>query len=516
MVGGAGAARLRRLIRRTGEEFGVTTAAKSILARRIEQHAASHPHSSAIITYDAHYTYARVLDEARVIARQLEGLPQSTRVLLLTSGPEREENLIVSFIAVQLAGLIPCLANPALDHGEHSDVQKILRPQAVIDGLQVMTSSSAADHAMKEIRSPDGTNHVAYIGSSSGTTGPPKYTLASTIGMTEFADWAMREFGFTRQDRWALVPSPWTDMGMANIWLALSSGAALVPMWSSVDRAFFVRRARNFGITVCRTLPRLVDVASRDSNAGGRLRHLKILAFGGDYLTWRQVSAARRIAPQAEMINTYGTAETSGFVSYYRIPPCCEGRSPDSSVPVGIPAPHVAMHVGRAGREAPGEILFSGRNLPIGRIPIRGYDDDTWESICGGRWIRPTRRDSGDLGFWAGGLWHLNGRVNRQAKAPSGEWVNLDAVEKALSGLLSAPCLAVAHRGSVYAVVLESGSRLSQEHLSCPVQVKSPDIGTSIECKLIMCLELPVSVAGKPDYKRCRMIVDQALGLPAT
>ena len=484
--------------------------ATSMLASRLEQFASSRPHSSAIITTSSHYTYKTVLDQARMITRQLKGLPQSTRVLLLAS--EKPEDLIISFVAVNLAGLIPCFANPALDESSQSNARRTLRPEVVItDGFRVAKNSSAADLKMRVTRCPYGTNHAAYVGTSSGTTGLPKHTLASTPGMMEFVEWAMREFGFTCDDRWALVASPWTDMGLANIWLALSSGAALIPMWSPTDRAFFIRRARDFGITVCRTLPRLIDVARRDRKSGGPLMRLRILAFGGDYLTWGQVGVARKIAPQAEMINTYGTAETSGFVSYYRIPHHDEGIFPGGTVPIGSPAPHVALHAIREGRDGSQEIRFSGRNLPVGAIPFQGYDERLWDEICRGRWIRPTIRDSGDLGFCADGLWHLTGRADRQAKTSNGDWVNLDAVEKALARVTGTPCLSIAHKGSIYALVLGSNGRCPQDDSEHSVRIQSPDIDTIVQCKVIKCLQLPLSIAGKPDYERCRRIVEAAI-----
>jgi acyl-CoA synthetase (AMP-forming)/AMP-acid ligase II len=486
----------------------VTPPAAPTLAHRLEELSASQPESSAIVTSTTHYTYAELLAEARKIARQLAGLPPSTRVLLLVSEPE--EDLIASFIGVHLAGLIPCLANPALAESKRAAALRALRPGAVItDGLRISLRLSAAGSKKNEAEAPCQANYAAYVGMSSGTTGPPKHTVASTAGMMEFAGWAIREFGFARADRWGLVASPWTDMGVANIWLALLSGAALVPLWSPVDRAFFGRRARDFGITVCRTLPRLIDLAGRSRDAPGPLAGLRILAFGGDYLTWRQVRAARRIAPVAEMINTYGTAETSGFVSYYRIPDRGDGPG-EGTVPIGTPAPHTAMRVRRPDRGGPQEIEFCGPNLPVGQIPAGGYDEPTWERICRGRWAGPAIRGSGDLGFCAGGLWKLTGRASRQAKVPSGDWVNLDVVEKILSRTVNAPCLVIAHGGSIFGLILVSRAQPRPDALAHSVQLRHPELGTGLECRLVTCPELPVNTAGKPDYERCRLIAEAA------
>ncbi|MFC5818055.1 non-ribosomal peptide synthetase [Nonomuraea harbinensis] len=341
-----------------------------------------------------------------------------------------------------------------------------------------------------------------YLAFTSGTTGEPKPVRTPERPLARFLDWYPRAYGLTGDDRFALLAGLAHDPLLRDAFTPLVLGATLhVPGPDLVrDPAKLAGWLRGRRITVAHLTPQLAALIAA---AGVRLPDLRLVLFGGDRLTHADAARFRRVAPDARLVNVYGTTETPQAQAVHEI-----GDPPDhgDQVPAGHGADGAELLVlDAAGAPAAvgelGEVVVRSRRL------AESYLDETLtrERFARERDGATARYRTGDLGRYdPDGRVVLAGRADGQVKI-RGYRVELGEVEAALlahPGVRAAAATVAERPGGrvplAYAVT--DGPAVGQAELRRHLAASLP--GYALPAELVLLPALPLTPNGKVDRAR--------------
>ncbi|MEV4836945.1 amino acid adenylation domain-containing protein [Nonomuraea sp. NPDC049486] len=341
-----------------------------------------------------------------------------------------------------------------------------------------------------------------YLAFTSGTTGEPKPVRTPERPLARFLDWYPRAYGLTGDDRFALLAGLAHDPLLRDAFTPLVLGATLhVPGPDLVrDPAKLAGWLRGRRITVAHLTPQLAALIAA---AGVQLPDLRLVLFGGDRLTHADAARFRRVAPDARLVNAYGTTETPQAQAVHEI-----GDPPDHGDPV--PAGHGVdgaelLVLDAAGAPAAvgelGEVVVRSRRL------AESYLDETLtrERFARERDGETARYRTGDLGRYdPDGRVVLAGRADGQVKI-RGYRVELGEVEAALlahPGVRAAAATVAERPGGrvplAYAVT--DGPAVGQAELRRHLAASLP--GYALPAELVLLPALPLTPNGKVDRAR--------------
>jgi amino acid adenylation domain-containing protein len=302
--------------------------------------------------------------------------------------------------------------------------------------ITVLTPAAARGGPDEPIapRRPDvGAMHpeqLAYIISTSGSTGSPKGVMVPHRGITNTLRWRQRQYPFDRRDRVLLSFSYMFDASIFEIFQPLLSGARVVipdrPLGGDPDHT--VGTIRRHGITVLGVVPSLLRPLVEHPDFE-RCHTLRLVFCGGETLSPALVDAFRARSG-AELVNVYGPTEASLEATAW------SSRSPlplSIGTPIeGAEAYVLDEHLAQRPPGVSGELFLSGAGIARGylsdpRLTAERFLPDPYSATSGARMYR-----TGDRGQWlpAGGL-QFDGRVDRQVKV-RGQRIELGEIEAAL------------------------------------------------------------------------------------
>ena len=278
----------------------------------------------------------------------------------------------------------------------------------------------------------------AYIFFTSGTTGTPKGILGCHQGLSHFINWQRDTFSVRPSDRCAQLTQLSFDVLLRDIFLPLTSGAALcLPedadildpdrIWSWLDRQ---------QISLLHTVPSLAQFWLRHASQSQRLGHLRWVFFAGEPLTQALVQQWRTATMETGgIVNLYGPTETTLAKCFYIVPP----DPPPGIQPLGSPLPQTQVLVLRkeerqlCGLGEPGEIVLRTPFATLGYLDAAVDDQKRFAP-------NPFQDDTGDLVYHTGdqgryrpdGTIEFLGRFDNQVKL-RGMRVELGEIEAVLA-----------------------------------------------------------------------------------
>ena len=308
----------------------------------------------------------------------------------------RSAALVLAILGTLKAGAVFCVLDPAHPDARVIEYLKLAKPRGWLQLEAAGEISSALDEAVKNIapncrllltcdaavlsnysaddpRIEVGSDDVACLTFTSGSTGQPKGVLGRHQSLSHYAGWISRTFKIDNSDRFSMLSNLSHDPLQRDIFTALQLGATLcIPNQEEFGNpgwlAHWMAQER---ITVSNLTPPMIRLLSQTGAETGRISTLRYAFVVGDILTKSDVARLRDLAPAATCINLYGTTETQRALGFYIVPD--ETNSEKESLPIGLGIDEVELLVLNAARQLCGagelgEIYVRSAHLALGYL----------------------------------------------------------------------------------------------------------------------------------------------------
>ncbi|KAL8407464.1 hypothetical protein RB594_006333 [Gaeumannomyces avenae] len=187
-----------------------------------------------------------------------------------------------------------------------------------MDGRDVFASvrGKAAAPPADVLVGPDSNPTLSF---TSGSEGRPKGVLGRHYSLAKYFSWMAETFGLSGESRFTLLSGIAHDPVQRDIFTPLFLGAQLlVPSKEHIAHERLAEWFREFEPTVTHLTPAMGQILV--GGASAEFPALKTAFFVGDVLTSRDCRTLRKLAANVDIVNMYGTTETSRAVSYYLVP----------------------------------------------------------------------------------------------------------------------------------------------------------------------------------------------------
>ena len=513
-------------------------AAELFAARVLED-----PQATAVRQDGRRFSYAALSAAAEAVAMALRDQGLRPGEVVAVRG-DRSFGLIAAMVGVFSSGAVLLTLDPRLPEARQRLMLQQAGARRLLDVGAPGPGSARADPSLALIRvDPESgrprpgeppaaareapgfaPGDAAYVFFTSGTTGVPKAVLGSHRGLAHFLDWQRRTFQVGPRDRVAQLTGLSFDVILRDVFLPLTSGAALC--LPTPDEALLPRSTLSWlereEISILHVVPTLASSWLRDVPPGISLRALRFAFFAGEPLPRELVERWRESFPGAgEVVNLYGATETTLVKCSHRV-----SRPPRHGIqPAGRPLPETqALVLARDHRPCGigerGEIVL--------RTPFRtlGYLNAPEEMQS--RFVpNPFRDDPRDLLYHTGdrgrygidGELEVLGRLDDQVKIRGvriepGEVAAVLARHPAVrQSAVIAREDAPGDRRLVAYVVAAPGRALAASELRSSAQRHLPEY--MVPSAFVMLEALPLTVNGKLD-RRALPAPDAAGETPGT
>ena len=343
-------------------------------------------------------------------------------------------------------------------------------------------------------RTPDRAGPRAWILATSGSTGEPKLVPGSMAGLVNRLQWGRRFIPVTGPAAHR-APLIFVDH-VAEVFEPLLAGQPLVVFDDDTvrDPRRMAARIEAHGVARLLVVPTILRMLVAGLPDGGPLASLETVVTSGEPLPRDVADDWRRLAPQARLINIYGSTEVSADATAAEI-------EPDMPISVGTPIGNCRIQVmSSSGPPSPpgcvGEIWISGVGVMSGYV-----DDDTDDSIVDAdvdgeerAWFR-----TGDRGYQdAQGRLFVVGRTDRQLKV-RGVRIDPTEVEAALRARPGVDDAAVFVRDGALDAALVSASGADVDVASVREALTDDLPASHVPSRIQVVEELPRTSTGKLD-----------------
>jgi amino acid adenylation domain-containing protein len=408
-----------------------------------------HPHRLALISPEESVQFVDLERRATVLAHRLRKAGATDGCRVAVRLPRSIEHAI-AILACWKAGCTCVPIDPALPQFR---IDTMLR----VAGCRLMVGLGERIDAVRE-RASEGSNALAYVFFTSGSSGVPKAVGVPHTGILNESHWTASAFGLSPDDRGSWLSSPGFAISRWELWSSLTAGVGVSVAGEGVEwsgentRDWLVREEVTWSVVVTSLGEQLFEL---EWPAETRLR---LLITGGEQL---------RKWPRAlpfSVVNSYGITETSGVRSVAWLP----ASPPASQLPTcGRPITSTQLYVmdhqfACVPRGTAGELYVAGFGLAHGYLGQPGMTAERFlpdpVAADGSRMYRT----GDDARINAVGDLEIIGRCGTETKI---EGVRVDAVEVE-AVVLTHPAVA----GAAVAAWQESAGRL---RLVCTVVARA-------------------------------------------
>lgn len=159
-------------------------------------------------------------------------------------------------------------------------------------------------------------NSVLFVIFTSGSTGTPKGACILRKAFESVIEWSIKNIPIGEKDTVGQFCECSFDMGLCDIFLAFSIGAAIVPI-EGIQKLKLGQVISEFNITYIYAVPTIVDILIKNKDyENGHLNSLKTIGFGGAPLRPSHIEYLSQCNPKLVVFNTYGPTETTLFTSF--------------------------------------------------------------------------------------------------------------------------------------------------------------------------------------------------------
>ncbi len=384
------------------------------------------PDAVALVSGERHLTYAQLDREADRLARWLhsDGVGHGDLVGIAV---DRSVEMVVAMLAVWKAGAAYLPIDLTHPPTRTDAVLERVAPRLVLAqgtpplrGRVVdIASIDLSAERSEALPATTGTDDVAYVVHTSGSTGAPKGVVTRHGGVSNYLAYVRDELGVGRADTVLQIAGLGFDASVRDLVGPLTAGARVVLLAPGQARepSAMLELVRTHRVSaMLSVVPTLLRALVESGEPAGR--SLRILGLSGERLLRSDVRAARALfGAGLRVVNQFGPTECTMTTTFYDAP---GDDDPDdtSGLPVGRPiAGAQVLVLDAAGHAVPagvvGEIHIGGAGLARGYLHDEAQTAQRFVSRNGsGRLYR-----TGDLGRWRfdGDLEFL-GRLDQQIK----------------------------------------------------------------------------------------------------
>jgi amino acid adenylation domain-containing protein len=281
------------------------------------------PERIAVVDANGSWTYGQLGAMSGRVANDLlaRGIGNGAVVAIEATA---SASLIGTLIGVLESGAAFVILDTAHPLPRRQRIVDIVRPAAIL--TLDLPSDGRDDDPLIAVGSDD----VAYIAFTSGSTGEPLGIIGTHRPVTHFLEWHIRTFGLNENDRFSLLSGLSHDPFLRDVFTPLSLGASLhIPppgVRQSDDLAPWMRDS---AITVAHLTPAIGEIVC----SGTTLPSLRWAFFGGDVLRRDLVRRFRDRAPSCRVVNFYGATETPQAMAFHILDDVVDDNF--GSVPIG-------------------------------------------------------------------------------------------------------------------------------------------------------------------------------------
>ncbi|ELX07967.1 linear gramicidin synthase subunit C [Janthinobacterium sp. HH01] len=437
---------------RSETAFPLDRSYASLFAER----AAAHPERIAAVCGDESLSYGELDARTRRLAAALIAAGAGTDTVVVLVG-ERNLALLAMMIGVLRAGaaFLPLEVNHPVERlreivaGSRSGLALVSASGAAVyarlaDGLAPAQQVLAAEEIWLAGEAPElaplgGPDDLAYVISTSGTTGVSKGAMVEQRGMLNNMFGKQPIIGLHEGDRIAQSASAAFDIAVWQFLAAPLVGATtcILPDDIAKDPQRLPEAVDALGITLLEVVPSLMRSLLEASAGHVTLATLRWVLPTGEALPLKLAQDWFARFPSLPLMNVYGPAECSDDVAYHAI-----HASPEdgAAIPIGRPTANNRLYILDARLQmAPigvaGEICVAGAGVGRGYLNDPAQTEKAFVAHpfeASGRLYR-----TGDVGrYRADGVMEFIGRIDNQVKV-RGFRIELGEIETALSALES-------------------------------------------------------------------------------
>lgn len=399
------------------------------LGELFEEQARAHPENVAVEFDGREWSYAELNRAATFWATELLrcGIRSEDRVAVCM---EPSFEMVVAVLAIIRAGatyipLIPSYPDQRLGFILRDANVRLLLTQPDLKErlsqfglLSICLDSARVDAGPPQNPARTGSDHLAYVMYTSGSTGEPKgievthRAVVRLVRNTNYID-------IGSDDRVALASNFAFDAATFELWGTLLNGARLVVIPREIaldpDRLGSLLRTREV-TTLFLTASLFNQIARLQPDTFATLRHLLV---GGEALDSDAVRMVLNSTPPGRLLNGYGPTECTTFALWHEVR---QVDPDDRTIPIGRPISNTRAYVVDRNTELlppgiPGELLLAGPGLARGylnrpELTASLFIPDPFSGEPGERLYR-----TGDLVRWRdNGNIEFLGRIDEQVK----------------------------------------------------------------------------------------------------
>ena len=395
-----------------------------------------------MIEDDRTWSYDELLELVHRLAYSIAALGVEHPRVVINLG--QGAHACASMLATLFAGGTYCPLNVTHPAARRARMVAMFEPHVVITGsvfaagLELRDDTTLIDCdrplARHTLANPAPPGDLAYVMFTSGSTGDPKGVMIGRDSLSHYVQWLRDAMSPTPEDRWSQHPSIAFDLSALDIYGALGSGAALVPLVSTTARTDPALVIRDQRLTIWNSVPSVMDVLIRAHRLTAEMfASLRLMSFCGEPLLEHHLRAIFDARPDLIVHNTYGPTETTVSCTLARF----ERPVPTSTpVTIGRPIANAPMYiVDEELRQLPtgvaGEIYIGGVQVARGYLNRSDLTAQSFVAdpfVAGGRLYK-----TGDRARWlADGTIEFLGRADFQVKL-RGYRIELGEFEATLS-----------------------------------------------------------------------------------
>lgn len=367
---------------------------------------------------------------------------------------------------------------------------------------------------------PRGTEDIAHLLFTSGSTGQPKGVPIRHRQVVAFIEWATRHFALTGDDRVSGHSPFHFDLSTFDIYGPAASGAHLfvVPPLLNLTPGKLANFIRESRLTQWFSVPSVLTLLAKlDAVPSGSLPDLRRLIWCGEVLPTPTLRYWMEAVPDATHTNLYGPTEATIASSFYDVPARPESDLVDIPIGVACEGEELVVLDDEMRAVSPGEI----GDIYIGGVGLApGYWRDPTTTAAA---FKPDPRAegrtlyrTGDLGRIddAGLVWFV-GRKDTQIKS-RGYRIELGEIETALLaiGELADSCVVGISSGGFEgtaiccAYVSRNGREIGSAEIRSSLADRLPSY--MLPSRWMALDELPKNANGKIDRPRIRSLFEDA------